>query len=175
MNDPNLSIETKLAVMENRLADNTDSLRVVNSSIEKLTEISGSLKEIIAVHENRLEQRERTDIHIFELIEKRTEQFDRGIKKATEKAEELNKQVQQLLRESLENQSREIKEMFNKIDERFNTLEEEKEKEQTDLEKRVVALERWRWIMIGAGITIGLVVGQIGGHIGTIISQILTM
>jgi chromosome segregation ATPase len=179
---PSATIETRLALVEKRLIDNNESFRGFSNTIDKLTEISGSLREIIAVHENRLVQREKSDVHIYELIEKRTQQFDRGIEKANERAEELNKQVQELLRNELNEQHKDLKTMldgYREDQKEFNNTMEEKledmgkdgKEELKSLSKRVEALERWRWIMIGAGFAIGLLTGKMA-ELGPIISHL---
>src|SRR5690348_8801013 len=181
---PSASIETRLALVEKRLIDNNEAFRGISNNIDKLTEISSSLKEIIAVHENRLAQREQSDIHIVNLIEKRTTQFDRGIEKANQRAEELNKQVQELLRTELNEQHQELKSMLDEYREdqkEFNNTMEEKledmgkdgKEELKAISKRVEALERWRWIMIGAGFAIGLFTGKLS-ELGPFLSHLFT-
>ena len=97
----------------------------LDMAIEKLAEVSSSIKSMLAVHEEKIAQQERTDEVIFEKIKDRAEEIDSVYR-------ELQREISQVERRLLI----EIKALRN------------------DIGSRVSMLEKLRWILLGAGIVI---------------------
>ncbi len=135
--------KTSIEVLKNEV----QSVATVNSkldgAIDKLTEISGSLKSMLAVHDEKLSKQEEVDKAIFNLLENRRVESEN---KFEDLHSRLNKSVKDLREEVELSQKRlmcEIKEL------------------KINLSERVGVLEKYRWIIIGAAIVLGLWAPQI--------------
>ena len=97
----------------------------LDTAIEKLTDVSSSIKSMLAVHEEKIERQEKTDEIIFEKIKDRADEIDSVYR-------ELQREITQVERRLLI----EIKALRN------------------DIGSRVSMLEKLRWILLGAAIVI---------------------
>jgi predicted nucleic acid-binding Zn-ribbon protein len=97
----------------------------LDTAIEKLADVSSSIKSMLAVHEEKITQQEKTDEIIFEKIRDRAEEIDSVYR-------ELQREISQVERRLLI----EIKALRN------------------DIGSRVSMLEKLRWILLGAGIVV---------------------
>jgi len=97
----------------------------LDTAIEKLTDVSSSIKSMLAVHEEKIERQEKTDEIIFEKIKDRADEIDSVYR-------ELQREITQVERRLLI----EIKAL------------------RVDIGSRVSMLEKLRWILLGAGVVI---------------------
>ena len=97
----------------------------LDTAIEKLTDVSSSIKSMLAVHEEKIERQEKTDEIIFEKIKDRADEIDSVYR-------ELQREINQVERRLLI----EIKALRN------------------DIGSRVSMLEKARWILLGAAIVV---------------------
>jgi len=98
----------------------------LDAAIEKLTEVSTSIKQMLAVHEEKISRQEQIDEIIFEKLKERAGEIDTVHR-------ELSKEMQQVEKRLL----LEIKQL------------------KLDIGGRVGILERYKWIVLGASIVIG--------------------
>jgi DNA repair exonuclease SbcCD ATPase subunit len=171
---------TRVAIVEKELETVYGIFSKFEATLEKITEVSSSLKELIAVHDNRLMERERADHTIFELIEKRKEEYSRGVERVHQKMEDLSTDLRREIRDEINEQYGELKEVVqrfeqsqkdiaDKIDKRIDQQIGERDRKfkepETKLEKleeRVKKLENWRWLIVGGGTAVGFVIGKWG-------------
>lgn len=97
----------------------------LDTAIEKLTDVSSSIKSMLAVHEEKIERQEKTDEIIFEKIKDRADEIDNVYR-------ELQKEIS-LVEQRL---CAEIKALRN------------------DISVKVGMIEKARWILLGAAIVI---------------------
>ena len=97
----------------------------LDMAIEKLADVSSSIKSMLAVHEEKITQQEKTDDIIFEKIKDRADEIDSVYR-------ELQREINQVERRLLI----EIKALRN------------------DIGSRVSMLEKLRWILLGAAIVV---------------------
>jgi hypothetical protein len=71
-----VEIETKLAVLERDITAMSGIFPQLNATMTKLTDISSSIKEMLAVHDSKINKHEQTDDQLYGLIEKRRIQSD---------------------------------------------------------------------------------------------------
>ena len=71
-----VEIETRLAVLERDITSMSGIFPQLNATMTKLTDISSSLKEMLAVHDSKINTHEQTDDQLYGLIEKRRVQSD---------------------------------------------------------------------------------------------------
>jgi len=93
----------------------------LDKAIEKLTDVSGDLKSMLAVHEEKISKTESADEQLADLIEVRRQEISNDIKE---------------LHTRINSQSKELREAIQTIND--------------TLDKRVMPLERWRWVILGA-------------------------
>lgn len=103
----------------------------LDTAIDKLTDVSTSIKQMLAVHEQKLTQTEKTEEILFD--------------KVRERGEELDMVYRDLQRDINQVEKRLLLEM--------KTL-------RACFDGRVSVLERWRWLIIGGALAIGFIVAK---------------
>ena len=142
MSDLN-KLATDLQVLKNEVEQVASVNTKLDSAIDKLTDISGSIKSMLAVHEEKLSKQEEIDKAIFNLIENRRVESEN---KFEDLHSRLNKSVVNLKEEVELSEKRlmcEIKSLASNLD------------------GRIGVFEKYRWIIIGAAIVLGLSMPQI--------------
>ena len=121
-------------------------------AIEKLTDITVSLKSMLAQQETKLQKAEQTDEDIFITLEARRKEWDDQVK-------ELHSRISTNIRELREHQV---------VSE--NKMLSEMRAIRFQLDQRVAVLEKWRWIIVGGSIFIGLMLSNPDSMLFKIIS-----
>jgi len=98
----------------------------LDTAIEKLTDVSTSIKSMLAVHEEKIQRQEQIDEIIFEKLKERAGEIDTVHR-------ELSKEIQQVEKRLLI----EIRQM------------------KLDLGARVSIIEKYRWLIMGGALVIG--------------------
>ena len=111
-------------------------------AVDKLTEITISLKGMIAQQEQKLTRAEQTDDDIFITLESRRKEWDNDLK-------ELHSRITTNSRELREHQVQSENKMLSEI-----------RAVRTQLSERVGVLEKWRWLIIGGSIILGLMMSN---------------
>ena len=137
----------------------------LENQVEMLREIASDLKRMLAVHDEKLNQHERKQDDIFELIEQRRNEMAEDIKEIHSRITTVQRE---LCTEITATESRIIKGLDELKDE-LKTDQEYHNSKQKTLEQRIADLEKWRWIIIGAGITGGWVFSKLGNMVEIIV------
>jgi len=103
----------------------------LDTAIDKLTDVSSSIKSMLAVHEEKLARQEKVDEVIFEKLKDRADEI-------TEIYRELRKDIDLVEKRVLI----EIKSLKN------------------DFSNRMGVLEKYRWIIMGGAIVIGFILSK---------------
>jgi len=103
----------------------------LDTAIDKLTEVSASIKSMLAVHQEKLSQAEKTDEILFQKVRERGEELDIIYR-------DLQRDINQVEKRLL----LEIKSL------------------QANLTDRVGVLEKWRWLIVGGALAIGFIVAR---------------
>ena len=111
-------------------------------AIQKLSDIGISCKQLLAQQQTRLERAEQTDDDIFITLESRRKEWDNDLK-------ELHSRITTNSRELREHQIMSENKMLNELRNIRNQLD-----------NRVAVLEKWRWIIVGGSIIVGLMVSN---------------
>jgi DNA repair ATPase RecN len=125
MDNDNLDIRVELEGIKKDLENVSSINNRLDTAIEKLADVSSSIKSMLAVHEEKIERQEKTDEVIFEKIKDRADEIDSVYR-------ELQREISQVERRLLI----EIKALRN------------------DIGSRVSMLEKARWILLGAAIVV---------------------
>lgn len=116
-------------------------------TIEKLTEVSTRVSELLAVQGTRLENQEKVSEQIQALIEKRRVETDTNIKDVYLRVEKVEKDLYDEIEASQEKVLTEIKEMRAESTQQHN-----------ELKGKVNRLEKWMWTCIGAVVVISFAI-----------------
>ena len=111
-------------------------------AIDKLTDITVSLKSMLVQQETKLQKAEETDNDIFVTLETRQLRWDSALK-------ELHSRITTNTRELREHQIAAENKMLNEM-----------RAIRTQLDSRVAVLEKWRWIIVGGSIIVGLLISN---------------
>ena len=111
-------------------------------AIDKLSEIVISCKQMLAQQEQKLQKAEQTDDDIFITLESRRKEWDTDLK-------ELHSRITTNTRELRDNQYHLETKLLNEI-----------RMVRTQLSERVGVLEKWRWLIIGGSIIVGLLISN---------------
>ena len=111
-------------------------------AIEKLSDIGVSCKQMLSQQQTRLERAEQTDDDIFITLESRRKEWDNDLKE---------------LHSRITTNSRELREFQIQSE---NKMLDEIRAVRTQLSERVGVLEKWRWLIIGGSIIIGLMMSN---------------
>jgi len=137
----------------------------LENQVEMLLEIASDLKRMLAVHDEKLNQHERKQDDIFELIEQRRNDMAEDIKEIHSRITTVQRE---LCTEITATENRIIK-GIDELKEELKTDQEFHNSKQKTLEQRIADLEKWRWIIIGAGITGGWLFSKLGSMVEIVV------
>ena len=124
-------IRVELATIKQEL-ENVNSIQGrLDTAIDKLTDVSTSIKQMLAVHEEKITRQEQTDEVIFGKLRERQLEIDTVYK-------ELQKEIQQTEKRLLI----EIKSL------------------KLDIGGRVGTLEKYKWLILGGSIVVGWILSR---------------
>ena len=135
-------LATDLQVLKNEVEQVASVNTKLDNAIDKLTDISGSIKSMLAVHEEKLSKQEEIDKAIFNLIENRRIEFDTNYKVLHARINKIHKELTDEIEMSEKRLMCEIK-----------TLN-------SNLDGRIGVFEKYRYIIIGIAIILGLSMPQ---------------
>lgn len=136
-------LSESIAVLQQDMAQVGTLVDRLDVTIEKLTEVSSRVSELLAVQGTRLENQEKVSEHLQELIEKRRVETDTNIKDVYIRVEKVEKDLYT-----------EIENSQDKVISEIKAMREESTKQHLELSSKVNRLERWMWIVIGGSIVI---------------------
>ena len=86
-------IETKVAVLEEKLASHEQMMSRIDTAIEKLSEVNSKVSKMLAVHEEKIGSNEKTDNILFSKIDQLGNKMDSDHNVVLSKIQELEKKV----------------------------------------------------------------------------------
>ena len=139
----------------NKLAEDVSYLNrdmaVVNTlvgrldmTIDKLTDISSSVSNLLAVHETKLTSQEIISKQLSDLVEARRVETD-------DKVQLLHERISSGERELKEN----IDEQYDELMKEIKEMRAESAAQHTTLSDRITAMEKWMWTVIGGSAIVG--------------------
>ena len=134
MADSNTDLKVELTGLKKDI-ENTQNLNGrLDTAIEKLTDVSTSIKQMLAVHEEKIARQEQIYEVIFDKLKERAGEIDTVHR-------ELSKEIQQVEKRLLI-EMKQIK---------------------LDIGSRVGILEKYRWLIMGGAIVVGWFIA-LNGH-----------
>ena len=124
-------IKVELATLKQEL-ENVNSIQGrLDTAIDKLTDVSTSIKSMLAVHEEKIQRQEQIDDIIFKKLKDRDSEVDEVFRDLQREMDQVEKRLLNEIR-SLRN----------------------------DIGSRVGVLEKYRWIILGGFLAIGWVLSK---------------
>jgi DNA repair exonuclease SbcCD ATPase subunit len=130
----------------------------IDQKVDLLTQTAADIRQLLAVHDEKINQHERKQDDIFALIEQRRNEMADDIK-------ELHSRITTVQRELSTEIATTESRIIKGIDElkiELKTDQEFHNKKQKSLDDRVQELEKWRYILLGAGIAGGWLLTKFG-------------
>ena len=131
MDDSNVDIQIQLEGLRKDVENVNNIQTKIDTAIEKMTDVSTSIKSMLAVHEEKLTKQEQIDEVIFDKLRERASDINNVYN-------ELHKNITQVERRLL----LEIKSL------------------RQDIGGRVSMLEKWKWLIIGGSIVVGFILSR---------------
>lgn len=149
------SIETKVAVLETELNQMGELFYKLDATIDKMTDISNSINQMLAVHDQRISQNQEDTEDLFHLVEKRRIEHDDNLRQLHKRITEGNKELHQEMNTHILKVMHGLEELKDLMIER----EKDVRRDQAELEGRIADLEKKNWFFMGAAAVIGFIVG----------------
>lgn len=111
----------------------------LDSSLEKISEVSNSIGKLLAVHDMRLGHLERNNDIRLDEIKDLYAKFDTHAKELLEKIDKVEQNIETKMAEQTVEHATAHKE----------------------IDKRVDVLERWRWYIMGIAVSLGYLLGHL--------------
>jgi hypothetical protein len=93
MYTPPAPLETKVAVLEERLAVHEQMMSRIEAAIEKLSEVNSNVSKMLAVHEEKINANEKVDDILFTKIDQLSSKMDSDHNIVLSKIQDLEKKV----------------------------------------------------------------------------------
>ena len=119
-------------------------------TIEKLTEVSSTVSQLLAVQGSRLEFQEKIGTQLQDLVEKRRVETEVFVKDLHQEIESVERELETDMKENNEKVLTEIK-----------SLRTDGEKQHIELNDRMTRLEKWMWIVVGGGVVVAFILSKI--------------
>jgi hypothetical protein len=90
---PSVPVETKVALLEEKLAVHEQMLSRIDAAIEKLSEVNSNVSKMLAVHEEKISTSEKTDSILFTKIDQLSNKMDSDHNIVLSKIQAVEKKV----------------------------------------------------------------------------------
>jgi putative NADH-flavin reductase len=127
------NLETEVKILQKDLVTFQNILDRFDITINKLTEVSNNLNKVIAVQDSRIDTQEKA----IEIVHKRI----------TDMKDEIHE---------------ELSDHYQVILEKIKELHVEQKIHADEMSKRVDALEKWRYIVMGGAVALGFLLSKVG-------------
>ena len=122
----------------------------LDTTIDKLTDISNSVSNLLAVHETKLTSQEIISKQLSDLVEARRVETDEKVQILHERISSGERELKEKLEDQYDDIMTEIKEMRAESATQHNTLSE-----------RITTMEKWMWTVIGGSAIVGGIIALV--------------
>lgn len=148
-----------------KLAENVSSLQQdmaqvgalvdrLDVTIEKLTEVSSTVSQLLAVQGNRLEFQEKIQEKLQDLVEKRRTETEGYVKDLHVKIDTVERDLKEDIRDT-------HLDILSKISEMQDSGAQQHQEISDKLGERIARLEKWMWTIAGGGTVVWFILSQI--------------
>ena len=93
MYSPPQTIETKVAILEEKIHSSEQLMQRIESAIEKISEVNANVTKMLAVHEQKIESNDKVDDILFTKIDQLKDKMDKDHNAVLAKLQGLEKKV----------------------------------------------------------------------------------
>jgi chromosome segregation ATPase len=136
-----MAIETEVEVLKSVVSK-------LDTSIEKISQVSQDIGKILAVHEQRLETIEKISDNRADEIKELHSRITTQTREIVDKIDNMEQRLEVKMRENGEQATKQHKEIQVELQKDINTID-----------VRVANLEQWKWWLMGAAAVVGVVLG----------------
>lgn len=122
----------------------------LDTTIDKLTDISNNVSNLLAVHETKLSSQEIITKQISELVEARRVETDDKIQILHERISSGERELKASIDDQYDELMKEIKEMRAESTVQHNTLSD-----------RITTMEKWMWTVLGGSAIVGGIIALV--------------
>lgn len=138
-----MSLETEVKVLSSVVSK-------IDTTIEKLTELSNNISKLLAVHDERLDQLERANGEKADDIKDIHSRITTISREICDKLDQVEDVLEKRLQEHSEKSDTYHRSIKSELDGKLKTIDD-----------RVSLLERWRWIIIGGAAVVGYIIDKL--------------
>ena len=162
---PETDLETKVAILQNDMKQMEGLFGRLDTAIDKMSEVSNSINQLLAVHEERIGQAERETEDLFGLMEKRRVEQEEASKELHSRITSQSREIQKEVKHEVDRLGELMTKQHEEVKEVIETRNKQQDDEISDLEDRIRNIEKKQWIVMGGAI----VIAWIGANIPAII------
>jgi septation ring formation regulator EzrA len=122
----------------------------LDTTIDKLTDISSSVSNLLAVHETKLTSQEIISKQLSDLVEARRVETDDKVKLLHERISSGERELKESIDDQYDELMKEIKEMRAESTVQHNTLSD-----------RITTMEKWMWTVLGGSAIVGGIIALV--------------
>lgn len=142
-NDKIVKLTTDVEILKRDIHQMSGLFDRLDTTIEKLSEVSSNIGKILAVHESKIDRQEQISKEILHMLEQRRKEIDN-------EQDKLEKDVRAEIQNSHNILLNEIKE-----------LKKSQAEHHLEVSKRLTVIERWRFLIIGGAAVVGWFISQL--------------
>jgi len=161
-------LETEVILIKRDMLQYAQIFGKLDSALDRMSTVSIDINRLLSLHSEKIDNLQKADDHI-------NQKFESSIKEAKIETKELNLKIEEVTRDLYRKIEKSHQEIISRLDtaRASNKLDHENEKNQilakiqeidvklNDANNRVIALERWRWLIIGGAFVISFIVSKI--------------
>ena len=140
----------RLIEVEKEVGQLTTLVDRIDTTLTKLTDLSTTVSQILAVQGNRLEVQEKAGEKLENLIETRRIDNEKALRQVSTRIDDLETDLYDDMKKNNEDVIKEIKD-----------LRKEASVQHDDISKRMTRLEKWVWLFIGGGVVVGFILDKV--------------
>jgi septation ring formation regulator EzrA len=122
----------------------------LDKTIDKLTDISSNVSNLLVVHEAKLSSQEAVSKQLSDLVEARRVESDEKIEGIYERILDGEREIKEKIDDQYDELMLEIK-----------AMRADQQQQHTVLSERITTMEKWQWIVIGGSAVVGSILAII--------------
>jgi peptidoglycan hydrolase CwlO-like protein len=146
----NKSLETEIAVIQTDIGQIGSLFQKLEITLDKLTDVNNNLSQIIAVHEQRLNEGAKEFTSLKTDMDTAENRFDDEVKDMHSRLTSNTRDLENKMTHEIDKVLEAIKDLKTHLNIRHDKLED-----------RVAMLEKWRWIIVGIFVATSLFLPEI--------------
>jgi chromosome segregation ATPase len=141
--------QQRLTVIETEVSQLNSVVDRIDITLTKLTDLSTTVSQILAVQGNRLEVQEKAGEKLEKIIETRRLENESAIKELKDNIADIETDLQE-----------DLNKHQTKIIAKIEELRKEGNKQHTEISDRMTRIEKWMWVFVGGAAVIGFILDK---------------